>query len=145
MGSIVLASGQEQILEVLSGDVICEETRRALVAVAAVAPTVRATMLSADGTYGPELMCLRASRLARNLLADRGVSFDVMAGDVVIAPRHTLEHHVLVRQHSTELVVVDFTASQLPWFTEDPVVGVVANPQALLELVAAEWRWFIGS
>jgi hypothetical protein len=109
--------------------------------VLAIWPTIEAAYSPTGERYDPARMCLDACRLAVRAFNDDSVT--ILEGDVVLAPRESIEHYVVLRRHKDCFVVVDFTASQLPWFREDPVVAVAQPSGAdLRETLEIEWRWW---
>lgn len=138
----LVASGLRKTEELLADDKLSQAARTIVEAVLAVAPAVATSLQTLDAEYQPARMCLEASRLAQRLLATRAISVDLLEGDIVLRERESLEHFVLLGDAGQDMVVVDFTASQLPWFSDDPVLGVTAS-EHFPEFLRHNWHWFL--
>lgn len=93
---------------------------------------------------GLEGMCQVVTSFLDRQFKAAGFDTQILEGDVLIAPHHTLEHRVNWIRTPEHWVVIDMTAKQIPRLKKQPVfIKVVApNPQALKEMLQTEYGWW---
>lgn len=140
----VVLRGADEISRAVGDSALPDRVRAVLRAILEILPELKAS-LGTGGVFQPQQMCLEASQLGRVLLQEQGLQFEILGGDIVLGPGEALEHYVLLHRDGTQAVVVDLTASQLPWLAgSEAVVAIAADARAAVsDVLSREWHWYL--
>ncbi len=93
---------------------------------------------------GGQNLCEIASVFLDARLKAAGLPARILAGDVVVAPHQSLEHHVNWIQAPEEWVIVDSTADQIPKQNGKRMFVRIVEPniEALKKMLQEEYGWW---
>ncbi|MEK7451779.1 MAG: hypothetical protein AAB664_00400 [Patescibacteria group bacterium] len=93
---------------------------------------------------GGQNLCEIATVFLDARLKAAGLPARILAGDVVVAPHQSLEHHVNWIQAPEEWVIVDSTADQIPKQNGKRMFVRIVEPniEALKKMLQEEYGWW---
>lgn len=96
------------------------------------------------GRPSAEGMCLILCRRMHELLAASGIDSMIVEGDVEIAHHDWLEHYVVLIPTQSCWLLLDPSASQLPWLSRSSYAVIITapKPEAALGALASVLRWW---